>query len=104
LILGNFVHNGDVNEGLSEDLQAELGTFVHWPTYQSTSDGVTGPDDWISSKLIPPYPKVEQEPIDQYCSFWDEIGYDFKLFGSGFADSLKDIFEESDLPFTVKLH
>ena len=82
---GNFVHSGDVNEGLSQASQENLGQFPLWPRYQSTSvDSTTiGPEDWVSSKLIAPNPEIEQEPLNKYCSFWDEIGYDFKLFGGG---------------------
>ena len=91
---------------MPEDLQSSLGTFVEWPAYQSTSNGVTGPEDWISSKLITPYPELEQEPIDQYCAFWDEIGYDFKLFGGPQLAQhvLENFLNESDMPFNVKLH
>lgn len=93
--LGNFVHSGNVNQGLSQTAQVNLGEFENWPSYQSTAvDPATlGPQDWVSSRLVAPYPDVEQEPIEKYCSFWDEIGYDFKLFGGGneILEAFKDL-------------
>ena len=91
-LLGNFVYSGNVNKGLPEDFQKKLGKFVEWPAYDSLNS-------WKSSKLITPQPKVEQEPLDRYCSFWDDIGYDFKLFGKRILTALKESYAESERSF-----
>ena len=93
-LLGNFVHSGNVNKGLPEDHQENLGKFVEWPVYDSLSG-------WKSSKLITPQPKVEQEPLDLYCSFWDDIGYDFKLFEQRILEALKEAYAERGMPFSL---
>nr|XP_002127916.1 cAMP-regulated D2 protein-like [Ciona intestinalis] len=87
--IGNFVFSGNVNKGLDAGLQSDLGSFVEWPQYQAPVAGsATGSSDWLSASLDAPYPSVEQEPLDHYCSYWDTIGYDFKIFGPGFAEAL----------------
>uniref|UniRef100_H2Z9T4 Carboxylesterase type B domain-containing protein n=1 Tax=Ciona savignyi TaxID=51511 RepID=H2Z9T4_CIOSA len=93
--IGNFVHSGNVNKGMDAGLQSELGSFAEWPTYDAPIAGSsTGSDDWLSAALDAPYPSIEQEPLDQYCSFWDNIGYDYKIFGQVLADALNMVLED----------
>ena len=94
-IAGNFVHSGNVNKGMPSDSQDKLGSFADWPLYEAPADTNDSDENgWLNMALDTPASSVEQEPLDQYCSFWDKTGYELKIFGETLKRFLKERLKE----------